>query len=149
MTVVTGRDSLVIWRPLGAQACASPASRHRPPDVLGDAMRKQSAGMGIHVGLAEDQVITGPTVPITLERLAELRRPRGQLPAGAASRATSRDIRVPAIGAGNQNRKARPWAARGRNSEPGPQRTTAAMPANMIATAAHRSGLFTAAAGGG
>jgi hypothetical protein len=33
-------------------------------------MPKQATGMGIDVGLAEDQVITGPAVPLTVERRA-------------------------------------------------------------------------------
>src|SRR6266446_7676732 len=47
-------------------------------------MPKQATGTGIPVGLAEDQIITGPAVPLTLERLAELRWPRWQLPAAGA-----------------------------------------------------------------
>ena len=45
-------------------------------------MPKQATGTGIPVGLADDQVITGPAVPLTLERLAELRWLGRQLPAG-------------------------------------------------------------------
>ena len=43
-------------------------------------MPKQAAG----TGLAEDQIITGPAVPLTLERLSRLRWPRRQLPAAGA-----------------------------------------------------------------
>ena len=74
------RQALVLQRQLGAQACAGPASRCRPPDALGDAMPKQPMDRGIAVGLAADQVITGRAVPLACEPLAGSRCPRWQLP---------------------------------------------------------------------
>src|SRR5450432_588757 len=46
-------------------------------------MPGQVTGMGIAAGLAADQVITCPAVPLTLDRPAAPGWPRRQLPAGA------------------------------------------------------------------
>ena len=67
MTEVTGRDSLVMRRRLGAQAWRVGTDRQMRWVTL---CPKQATGMGIDVGLAEDQIITGPAVPLTVERRA-------------------------------------------------------------------------------